>query len=77
MLTAAWVLALVLETSAHGKSAENWHGRSVSYPSSQAETAGFAASELTATGRLLTAQQQSLAFFCCLSTANKQEGAEG
>lgn len=63
MLTAAWVLGLALETSAHGNSAENWHGRSMPYTSSQAETAGFAASELTAAGQLLTAQQQRLAFF--------------
>lgn len=42
--------------------AETWHGGSTSYLSSRAETAGFTASELTATGWLLTAQQQSPAF---------------
>lgn len=79
MLTAAQLLELLLETSAHGKPAENWNGGSVSYPSLQAELAGFAFSERTAMNRLLTVQQNSLSLCVCvcLSTANEQEGAEG
>lgn len=46
MLTAAQVLELLFGTSAHGRPAENWRGGSTSYPSSRAETAGFAAAGL-------------------------------
>lgn len=42
MLTAAQLLELLLKTSAHGKPAENWSSGSLSYPSLQAELAGFA-----------------------------------